>query len=438
MPTTNLALGFLEPAQAQKHVIVNENSLLLDALVQANVVSMSLAVEPAAPSEGDVYILPPGKTGANWGPMANGALAFFRDGVWAPIAPRRGWTVYVRDEGQHVVYSGTAWGPILSAAQTAGFRNRLINAAFAINQRGATSVADDVYGFDRWYVLAESGSVTISALTNPEAGRPTGIRLTQPDASAKRIGLAQIVESANIRDLRAAAVAMAARVRCSAAQAIRIAILEWSGAADAVVSDVVNAWANASFAPSAFFVANISVTATGAATPIANAWTDLPQITGAFSGALTNAIVMIWSEAPLAQNATLDIDQVQLEAGAACGAFARRSIGEELGLCQRYFEALSTAATGSGGFSGYAASATIARTGGGFKVVKRAPPSLAYAGSNINVNHAGGNFTPSAVGNVSTSIHGFGVDFVGAGMTAGQGVSISIQSPNALTFDAEL
>lgn len=379
--TTHLQLPFLVSGQAQKHVTVNESLLRLDALVQCSVKSRTASAQPAGPADGDLYILPAGKTGANWGGMGDGALAYYRDGVWEQITPREGWTAYVCDEDQHVAFSGASWGPILSA----GFRNRLLNAAFAINQRGVASNADDTYCFDRWYVLTQSGAIAASALTDPETGRPSGIRLTQSQASAQRIGLAQIVESANIRDLRGAAGAMAARVRCSSSQAIRIAILEWVGTADAVTSDVVNSWTSTVYTPSNFFISAVNVIAAGAATPAANTWTHLPQITGVFGASLNNAIVMVWTEGAMPQNATLDLDQVQLEPGPICGAFTRRLYGEELALCERYFEkgGFDTAAAPAAGataqiYVAHAWSTGTATVGGiAFKARKRASPAIA-------------------------------------------------------------
>jgi hypothetical protein len=64
--TTNLNLPFLMPAQAQKHVTVNEALLRLDALVQASVSSATTLAQPTAPVDGALYILPASKTGAAW------------------------------------------------------------------------------------------------------------------------------------------------------------------------------------------------------------------------------------------------------------------------------------------------------------------------------------------------------------------------------------
>lgn len=112
--SANLAIPYLAPAQAQKHVTVNEALRKLDAIVQLSVVSATTTAQPASPTDGAVYILPAGKTGAAWGAMGNGALAHYRDGAWEAITPREGWLAYVRDTDALLVFDGTTWG--------AGFR----------------------------------------------------------------------------------------------------------------------------------------------------------------------------------------------------------------------------------------------------------------------------------------------------------------------------
>lgn len=107
--STNLQLPYLSPAQAQKHVTVNESLRRLDALVQLAVVSATTTAQPASPADGAVYILPAGKSGAAWGAMTTGALAYYRDGAWEQIVPREGWRAYVQDSDQLQVYTGTAW-----------------------------------------------------------------------------------------------------------------------------------------------------------------------------------------------------------------------------------------------------------------------------------------------------------------------------------------
>lgn len=135
--TAHLKLPFLASGQAQKHVTVNESLLRLDALVQLAPVSAATLVQPPAPVDGDIYILPAGKSGAAWGPMAVGALAYWRDGAWEEIAPRHGWRAYVRDAGTFLAFDGAAWAEVAPAAAPA-FRV-LAASAIAASVTGATA-----------------------------------------------------------------------------------------------------------------------------------------------------------------------------------------------------------------------------------------------------------------------------------------------------------
>ncbi len=114
--SSRLGLPFLAAAQAQKHVTVNESLLRLDALTQLSAKSATTAAEPASPTDGDIYILPAGKTGAAWGAMANGAVAYYRDGVWEELTPRPGWQCVAEDSGQlHIRTAAGAWAHIAGA-----------------------------------------------------------------------------------------------------------------------------------------------------------------------------------------------------------------------------------------------------------------------------------------------------------------------------------
>lgn len=216
--------------------------------------------------------------------------------------------------------------------QIYGQSNIIINGGFQVNQRGATSVADDAYCLDRWYALTETGNVTVAQQADQENGTPFNIRLTQPDASIKQIGLAQIVEAANCKVLRGRTVTLSARIRCSAAVQINYAVLEWAGTADAVTSDVISAWGG-----SPTYVASITERAKGTITPGAATWTDVTALNAAVNSGTNNLIVLFWSNADLAQNVTLDIARVQLEPGTYAKPFEYQPIGTVLQQCQRYY-----------------------------------------------------------------------------------------------------
>lgn len=113
--STNLQLTYLADGQAQKHVSVNESLRRLDAVVQLAVMSATTSAEPSSPSDGAVYILPAGKTGARWAAMTNLALAYYRDGAWEEIAPREGFVAYVKDVDEALIYTGATWAALSAA-----------------------------------------------------------------------------------------------------------------------------------------------------------------------------------------------------------------------------------------------------------------------------------------------------------------------------------
>lgn len=293
--------------------------------------------------------------------------------------------------------TGAVTATTLNGGQLAGLRNVLINGGMQVSQRNGTTgttTADDAYCLDRWYALTQTSTITVTQQSLGENGTPYHCRLTQAQASAQRMGLAQIVEAVNSYPLRGSAVTFSARIRCSSAQAIRYAILEWTGTADSVTSDVVNSWTSGTYTAGNFFLgSSLTVTAVGSMTPSANTWTTLTALNGTISSSCNNLIVMIWTEATAAQNVTLDIGRVQLEPGSVATPFEWRTIGTELDLCQRYFEAggqpvwYNSALGSSGGAGGYG---TVF-----MKVTKRSSPSVSASGWQYFSGGSGAAYTPT-------------------------------------------
>ena len=209
-------------------------------------------------------------------------------------------------------------------------RNLLANPDFRIARMVLGTGAPNTRAIDGWFSMAQTTGITVAQQTNSENGQATNLRLTQPAASAQRIGALAWVPSLSSRYLRGSSVVFSGRIRSSLAQAIRYAILEWTGTADQVLPTVVNDWTSSSYTAGGFFTASsVVVTAVGSITPSANVWTDLTAITGTLSGSANNAMVMLWTEGTLAQNATLDLGKLQLEAGSTASVFERRPLGFE-------------------------------------------------------------------------------------------------------------
>jgi Protein of unknown function (DUF2793) len=103
----NLNLPYVEAAQAQKHVTVNEALSRLDALVHLAVVSRDIAAPPVAPTLGDRYLIPILPTGS-WA-THGGQIAMWLEGAWVYVVPKEGWRLWVSDEDVLLTYTGTGW-----------------------------------------------------------------------------------------------------------------------------------------------------------------------------------------------------------------------------------------------------------------------------------------------------------------------------------------
>jgi len=85
--TPRLALPYLLPNQAQKHLTVNESLQAPDVMTGLSARSRTQAAQPVAPDEGDAYILPAGPTGPDWANFTANNIAAFVDETWIELPP---------------------------------------------------------------------------------------------------------------------------------------------------------------------------------------------------------------------------------------------------------------------------------------------------------------------------------------------------------------
>lgn len=85
--TAQLGLPLVLPSQAQKHVTVNEALVRIDAATQLSVRSAAEQAPPASPSEGDIYVIASGASGA-WSGRA-GEIAIWSNGGWVFLSLAR-------------------------------------------------------------------------------------------------------------------------------------------------------------------------------------------------------------------------------------------------------------------------------------------------------------------------------------------------------------
>ncbi|MFM9889624.1 MAG: DUF2793 domain-containing protein [Rickettsiales bacterium] len=110
--TNRVKLPYVLQSQSQKEVTLNSALDLVDALLQAAMVSIAVNTPPGSPLAGDSYIVGNSPTGA-WTGQAK-ALAFFTTG-WNFITPWEGLTVWACDTNIMTTYDGSAWVPTFTA-----------------------------------------------------------------------------------------------------------------------------------------------------------------------------------------------------------------------------------------------------------------------------------------------------------------------------------
>ncbi|WP_395689354.1 DUF2793 domain-containing protein [Aestuariivirga sp.] len=141
--TPLLKLPLLSAQQAQKHITHNEALLLLEAAVQLSVIGRGLAAPPAAAEDGARYLVPAGATGA-WAGKA-GQLALMQGGSWVFLMPRKGWRMWVEDEGKLLLHDGVQWLDLLAFAEFSNLQRLGVNATADTTNRLAVSAAATLF-----------------------------------------------------------------------------------------------------------------------------------------------------------------------------------------------------------------------------------------------------------------------------------------------------
>ena len=231
--------------------------------------------------------------------------------------------------------------------------NLLDNPMGEVVQYGTTSTTDDTYGgCDRWYSLTQTAAISASQGTNAESGTPFYDRITQSNGSSQRMGRAIIIESSKCRHLRGKNVTLALRMALSSSANVRFAVLEWTGTADTVTSDVVNDWTSGTYTTGNFFIATTTnVLGVGSVGLTAATWADTTPLTVTVGASMNNLIIFYWTESVVAQNVTLDVSHRRLVQGNVAGPFLPRAYSEELLRCQRYYQKFQCTTAGGGGGS---------------------------------------------------------------------------------------
>jgi hypothetical protein len=108
--SNRLGLPYILPAQAQKHVTVNEALRKLDGIVQLSLQSPLTDAPPENPVSGASYFIASGAAGA-WA-HHGGQIATWQDDGWIFVAPQLGWRAYLLNQNVLAIFDGSAWVPL--------------------------------------------------------------------------------------------------------------------------------------------------------------------------------------------------------------------------------------------------------------------------------------------------------------------------------------
>jgi hypothetical protein len=286
-----------------------------------------------------------------------------------------------------------------AAASPYVLKNRLLNGSFNIAQRGTSFVSgannDDTYNLDRWYVLSDGNdAVDITQTTTVPTGAKYSIGLDVETVN-KKFGIAQIIENVNCYDAIGGNVTLSFQAKVSATTKldnVKCAVVAWSGTADTVTSDIISAWGAEGTNPT--LIANATYENTPANLNVTTSFATYSVTANVDTASTANIIVFIWSDVTdTTAGDFLHITNAQLEVGTTATPFERRMFGQELLLCQRYYEksydygTVAGANTSNGCVFNYVG---VATTSGGdnirFTVQKRAAPTVTAYATNGTIN----------------------------------------------------
>jgi hypothetical protein len=238
--------------------------------------------------------------------------------------------------------------------QTLGFKNRIINGAMGIWQRGTSGfTSSGNYSADRFYV--QTGT-SLSAV-GQSSDVPSGFRFSLSVAGTNQPSVVQRIESFNCTDLVGQAVTISFWLKQTVSAGSN-AMYIWLGYANS--QDSFGSVTN---------INAVNISTTSSWVQYTATFTNLPSQSA-------NGLQLIIGSNGSGANTFL-ITGVQLEKGSNATTFDYRPFGTELALCQRYFEQLGP------GCPAMANSTTQYWTAVSYRVSKRAAPTVSLVSTTI-------------------------------------------------------
>jgi len=340
------------------------------------------------------------------------------------------------DEGTLATDSVTAAKIPASLENTfvSGRKNLIINGGFDVWQRGTSFSESDDYSADRWTDENSGASITITQQS---------FTLGQTDVSNNpKYYLRWAVTTGNDNSRITQKIE---NVSTFAGETVTLSY--WAKHSSGTLPTGIKTALRQNFGSggspsSAVYTYGSTITLTSSWQKFTQTFT-VPSINGKTLGTNNNNSLDVslgWQDGTETAAYTIDFANVQLEKGSTATDFEYRSYGEELALCQRYFEKLGNPDGVSGNVFFGITSATNATSARGpridFKVTKRATPTIALTGS---LYYLSGPTWQSTAGWETTTQFIFGSQTTTGGV-AGTAYTLSTTSGagNYITADAEL
>jgi hypothetical protein len=294
----------------------------------------------------------------------------------------------------------------INGGPISGTRNRIINGGMAVDQRNSgASVSSGVgvvtYTVDRWSVAATGAAVTAQRL-----GSAGGYYLNITGAASNTlVNVRHRIEALNIADLANTIVTLS--FRCSSTTTTSVTAQVSCASALDNFTTITN---------SQNFVKTITSTGT-----VYTATFTLPA-------QAVNGVEVLFNLTELTSGAFALAD-VQLEPGTVATPFERRSYGQELALCRRYYTRIS--ATGSNFTSfgaGYAIGTATANIHLSYPTNMRTAPTLTQSNTSL------GGVVVTSISSVYAGTDSLLAQMtVASGLTTGQGITL-IANNNAAAY----
>jgi hypothetical protein len=267
-------------------------------------------------------------------------------------------------------------------------RNKIINGAMVIDQRnaGAAVTANGSFPVDRFFISdTTDGAFSAQRVLEAPAGFLYSAKFTTTTADAsltttQNIHLHHRVEGLNVADLgwgtsSAQTVTLSFWVRSSLTGT-------FGGAFRNSATDRSYPFTYSISAADTWEYKTVTVAGDTSGTWLKDTGNGVSIMWGLGAGPDRSGTAGAWAGATYVSatgavsvigtlNATWQITGVQLEAGTVATPFEHRSFGQELALCQRYFEIVNMA-----GMTGTAGDGSVIAMAQPYKVTKRAAPTL--------------------------------------------------------------